>query len=411
MVSMRVGLLSSAIVLVGATNSLACDISEGSIRILSNDFPALQAVNGAAASCATDSVTVTANMTTEHRNIQVPALTANPAEYTTAVVSNSSLVPLLTDGLVRPLDDLIATHGAVVAENQKIVIDGKTMAIAFMANAQHLFYREDILQEAGVDVPITYDEVLAVAKAIQEQELMEFPLGGTFKAGWNLAEEFVNMYLGYGGAFFEPGSAAPAVANAQGEAALEMLKSMTEYMSPDFLTYDSNALQAEFEAGNVALANFWGSRAGGVTDDEGAMPEIASAIRFTAAPTVLDGGKPASTLWWDGFTIATNVSDADAEASFLAMLNGTSAEVANANPTAAVWLIPGYDPGPAAGGVLDTAQSGAAPYPMLPYMGLMHTALGAEIVEFLQGSESAAQALADVEAAYTAAAREAGFLK
>lgn len=408
---MRVGLFSSALLLVGASGGWACDISEGSIRILSNDFPALQAVNGAAANCASDSVTVTANMTTEHRNIQVPALTANPAEYSTAVVSNSSLVPLLSDGLVRGLDDLIARHGAAVAANQKIMIDGKTMAIAFMANAQHLFYREDILREAGVEVPTTYDEVLAAAKAIQDQDLMAFPLGGTFKAGWNLAEEFVNMYLGYGGAFFEPGSAEPAIANAQGEAALEMLKAMTAYMSPDFLTYDSNALQAEFEAGNVALANFWGSRAGGVTDDEGASAEIAGAIRFAAAPTVVEGGKPASTLWWDGFTIASNVTAADAEASFVAMLNGTSAEVANANPDAAVWLMPGYAPGPAAEGVLATAQLGAAPYPMLPYMGLMHTALGAEIVEFLQGSEPATQALADVEAAYTAAAREAGFLK
>ena len=41
----------------------------------------------------------------------------------------------------------------------------------------------------------------------------------------------------------------------------------------------------------------------------------------------------------------------------------------------------------------------------------MHGALGAEITEFLQGSESAEQALADVEAAYTAAAKEKGFLQ
>ena len=38
-------------------------------------------------------------------------------------------------------------------------------------------------------------------------------------------------------------------------------------------------------------------------------------------------------------------------------------------------------------------------------------ALGAEISDFLQVSESAEQALADVEAAYTAAATEKGFLK
>jgi hypothetical protein len=48
---------------------------------------------------------------------------------------------------------------------------------------------------------------------------------------------------------------------------------------------------------------------------------------------------------------------------------------------------------------------------MLPYAGLMHTALGAELVEFMQGKEDAAKALADAEAAYIAAAKEGGFIK
>lgn len=47
---------------------------------------------------------------------------------------------------------------------------------------------------------------------------------------------------------------------------------------------------------------------------------------------------------------------------------------------------------------------------MLPYMGLLHTAIGNNLTEFLQGTESAEQALADVTAAYNTAATEAGFL-
>ena len=41
----------------------------------------------------------------------------------------------------------------------------------------------------------------------------------------------------------------------------------------------------------------------------------------------------------------------------------------------------------------------------------MHTALGGEVAAFLQGKKSAEQALADVEAAYNASAKEKGFLK
>ena len=76
----------------------------------------------------------------------------------------------------------------------------------------------------------------------------------------------------------------------------------------------------------------------------------------------------------------------------------------------AVWLIEGYKPSEAAVGVFEAAKMGTVPYPMLPYMGLMHTALGNELSDFLQGKETAEQALADVEAAYTAAAKEKGFL-
>ena len=61
-------------------------------------------------------------------------------------------------------------------------------------------------------------------------------------------------------------------------------------------------------------------------------------------------------------------------------------------------------------GVVASAQGGASPYPMLPYMGTLHGAIGAELPDFLQGKESAEQTLADIEAAYTAAAKEKGFL-
>ena len=33
------------------------------------------------------------------------------------------------------------------------MIDGKVMAIAFMGNGQHMFYRTDILEQAGLPVP------------------------------------------------------------------------------------------------------------------------------------------------------------------------------------------------------------------------------------------------------------------
>jgi multiple sugar transport system substrate-binding protein len=403
--------LSTIFLFIIAQNSYAaCGITSGSIRILANDFPAIHAILSAAEKCAGGGVTFTKNTTKEHRNLQVAGLTANPAEFTSAIVANGSIVPLLNDGLIRPLDDLVAKHGKGLKKHQLITINGKIMAIAFMANAQHLFYRKDILDQVNLEIPTTYEEVLSAAKAIRAKGIMEYPFALNTKKGWNLGEEFVNMYMGYDGQLFKPGTAIASINNVKGVAALKMLKSLTEYSNPDFLTFDSNATAAMWEAGKLSLATMWGSRGGAILDDKGSTSNITSNTGLSGAPTVAGGSTPATTLWWDGLTIAKNITDKDAEATFIAMMNGISTDVVKANNDKAVWLVEGFVPGKAAAGVSASAKAGAPPYPMLPYAGLLHSALGSELAEFLQGNESAQQALADVEAAYNATAKEKGFL-
>ena len=406
----KLSMISATAVFMGTTAYAGCGISSGNVSILGNEFAAIQAVAEGAKQCAGDGVTVESNLNKDYRELQVAALTANPAQYTAVTTTNAAIVPLLGDDLIRPLDDLIAKHGQNLSKNQMITVDGKVMAVAFMANAQHLFVRKDVLEAAGVDVPTTYEEVIAAGKAIKDAGLMEHPFATTSKTGWNLGEEFVNMYLGFGGEFFKPGTAEPNINNEAGIAALNTLKSLTELANPDYLAFDSNAVQASWEAGEIAMAHLWGSRGTGLLDNEGSTEEIVSNTLLVSSPTVGGGDIPASTLWWDGFAIASNISDEDAEASFLAMLNGISPAVVKANNDAAVWLVEGYEPSPASAGVFATAAGKTKPYPMIPFMGLMHTALGAELTEFLQGSESAEQALADTEAAYISAAKEKGFL-
>ena len=407
------GAVSFAALIAGGGAAFAdCGIQgAGSVRILSNDFEALRVVNTAAADCATDAVKVTANATAEHKNIQGPALTANPAEYTVAVVANNSIVPLLNDGLIRPLDDLVAQYGASLQPNQLVKIDGKVMAIAFMGNGQHLFYRKDILEKASLEVPKSYEELLAAAQIIKDKGLMEYPLAASDKPGWDLAAEFVNMYLGTGAEFFADGSAELAIDNDNGRTVLATMSAMTKFMNPDYLTYDANELNKVWDAGNVALMEQWGSLAGATIDATKANPDVAANTGFAAAPTIGGGTIPAAALWWDGFTIAKNISDEDAAASFQAMIHGISPETVAAHPEAATWLVAGYTPGPAAVGVIGNASGGAKAYPMQPYMGLLHTALSAELADFIAGKEEADQALADVKAAYDAAAKEGGFLK
>ena len=398
-----------ALSLTAFSAAQACEIG-ARVSVVGNEFPAIQTVGAGAAACT--GAEVSTNLTADHQKINVPGMQGNPAEYTSAIVANSSIVALMNEDVIRPLDDLVAKHGGDLKSSQLIKVNGKIMAVAFMANAQHLMYRKDVLADLGISVPKTYEEMLAAAEKIRASGKMQNPVGGAYKAGWNLAQEFNNMFLGYGGSHFESGSANPSINSEAGVNALNMMKALSEYMNPDFLTHDSNVTNAEYRAGNIALLNMWGSRASSQTTAEGVTDAVKNGHAIAGPMTVGGGSTAASTLWWDGWTVAKNISDAEAEATFIAMMNGISPSMMSDENirTQAVWLIDGYTPTDAAIGVFEAAKMGTTPYPMLPYMGLMHTALGAELPDFMQGKESAEQALADVEAAYIAAAKEKGYL-
>ena len=401
---LKTALIAGALSVMSSGSYAACSFTNvNTVKSLSAGFEAWKAVTSAMAECGN----VEAELDQEFRKKQPEAFAANPSLYHIGGVANSTAVPLIDAGTIRPLDDLVAKYGQNLKANQLVRVDGKIMAIAMMVNAQHMMYRNDIFADLGIAEPQTYEDVLAAAKKIKAAGVVDYPLGGTYKTGWNLAEEFVNMYMGFDGAFFND-DLSPSINNANGVAALEMMKSLTEYMDPEYLVSDSTYVQQQFQQGKIAMANLWASRAGAM--DNADESQVVGLVTMSTAPTVGGGSTPASTLWWDGIVIAANISDAAAENAFRVAMEGLDTEMVKANNDAAVWLVDGYEPTATAAGAFATANNGAKPYPASKQMSLMHTALGNGIAAFLTGEKSAADALADIEAAYTTAAKEAGVL-
>ena len=371
------------------------------LKSLSAGFEAWKAVTDAMAECGNFS----ASLDQEFREKQPEAFAADPALYQIGGVSNATLVPLLNAGTIRPLDDLVEKHGQNLIPNQLIKVDGKTMAIAMMVNAQHLMYRNDVLVDMGIKEPKTYDDVLVAAAKIKEAGVLEYPIGGTFKTGWNLGQEFVNMYLGEGGSFFGEGNL-PAINNGQGVAALETLKAMTEYMDPEYLVSDSTYVQQQFQQGKIAMANLWASRAAAMNDE--AESQVVGKVTMAAAP--MGSALPATTVWWDGIVLAANMSDEEADAAFRVALEGMDSDMVSANNDTAVWLNPVYTAGELAAGAAASAAAGAKAYPASGPMGIMHTALGNGLADYLTGAKDAQTTLADIEADYITTAKEAGLI-
>ncbi len=403
--------LAFANLMVTTSSALSCGTDPGAVRILSNDFDSLRIVAAAALECASPTVTITKNQTTQHAELQVPALKVNPAKYTVVILSNDTMTALLNGGLLRSLNDLVARYGQQLKANQFVTIDGKIMAVAFMVNAQHLFYRADVLAEVGVPPPSSYEQMLDAARRIRDKGIMRYPLAATDRPDWDLAQEFINMYLGYGGELFDGGTARTVIVNERGVKALEMMKSLTAYMRPDFLTYTTDSIAPMWAANEVAMANLWGSRANAFLTGNSIPLAIARSTRFAAAPTVGGQHIPSTTLWWDAFAIAKNIDDADARASFQTMMHAISPAAANAHPGAAVWLTSDAKTSASAAGVIASVKGGAKSYPTAPYMGYLHNAIGANLAAFMQGRKSAEETLQDAATTYTTAVREAGYLR
>ena len=394
----KIALLATTAALMSASAAQADGHCDGAgLSILSAAFPAVEAVQDEAAACG-----AATERDQEHKDKINPSLEANPAAYNAVIGANSTFTAANSAGLVAAITNVPGV--AELPVSMKVEQGGEVVAIAMMANAQHLMVRADVLEATGMDMPTTYEDVLVLADKAKEMGLMEYPLTGTYAAGWNLGEEFVNMWQATGEDMFVNGTEAN-IENDAGIATLNMMKALTERMNPDFLTFNSDAVQAQFEQGTAGIANLWGTRAQKVIDGAAALGQE---VVMGSAPTMGGGSIPASTLWWDGFFFAANQSEEDLARAVALAIDSADKDMLmkGDNAAQAVWIIDGYEPTAAAAGVFATAANGVPSYPMLPHMGKMHTALGAELSEFLSGQESAEQALADVVAAYNAAMAE-----
>ena len=89
-----------------------------------------------------------------------------------------------------PLDDLIKTASTdwewadfYPALQDDVTIEGKVLAVPYRMDTRPMWYREDILKEAGVEVPTTWDEMITAAKACAKMEN-----GKITREGWHFAD-------------------------------------------------------------------------------------------------------------------------------------------------------------------------------------------------------------------------------
>jgi alpha-glucoside transport system substrate-binding protein len=124
----------------------------------------------------------------------------NPPDIAT-VSQPGTMADFVERGALQPLD--FATDAVTENFGESIVttgsVDGTLYGLLFKAaNKSTIWYNVASFEDAGVDAPATFDDLLADAKTIDASGLPAYSIGGA--DGWTLTDLFENIYLRTAGA-------------------------------------------------------------------------------------------------------------------------------------------------------------------------------------------------------------------
>ena len=322
-------------------------------------------------------------------------------------ISNASLYRLASQKLLRPLDDLAERYKVLLHPRQLIRQDGRVIAIAVAANTKAMTVHRELLVQEGIGTPKTYDGLIEAVEKLKatDSRLFEVPLTLAYKPGWNLTQEFIDLFLGAGGSLFgEAGK--PSVSTEKGIAALEQMKKLAAYLPKEARERDAATVLNDLMRFTAPMSVTWVSSVGPL--DNPAVSRVAGKMQILPAPAIGDSGKPAATLWWEGFAIPVSATEEEAEAAFLTALEGLDEDMLAEHGWEALWLVKDFQPGHLAKDVLAAIDAGIEPYPDSQALNLLRRALNDQIEAVVFDNRDPASALKRAEADYMKAARELG---
>lgn len=199
------------------------------------------------------------------------------------------------------------------------MLDGELIGLPVRGHVQLMFYRTDLLAEAGVEPPQTWEDMVVAAKAIQENtdaSGIALPYGKL--NGQNLMV-WMNLLWGNGGDLFDADGNA-IFNSAEGVAATEIYISyLAEEIVPagSAVFVEQDAVNS-FKQGNSAMLPVWWWVNSQLTDPEQSTL-TADQVGFTALPSVAGADRTTFTNTWI-FGVTQESDNKDAATEFLGWL-------------------------------------------------------------------------------------------
>lgn len=186
--------------------------------------------------------------------------TADIDMYQTDVIWAPQLADHFVD-LTEAAKDLTPLHFSSVIESQ--TTDGKLVALPLFTDAPALFYRTDLLEKHGKEVPKTWAELTETAQTIQDAERAEgandlwgFVWQGNAYEG--LTCNALEWVKSHGGGQIIEADGTISINNPQAVAALEQAAKWVNTISPGgVLSYQEEEARGVWQTGNAVFMRNW----------------------------------------------------------------------------------------------------------------------------------------------------------
>ena len=136
---------------------------------------------------------------------------------------------------------------------------GKLYRIPIRSDVGMLYYREDLLKEAGYEPPETFEELLKISQALQKAGLANWGYLWQGHQYEGLAAMFVEVLEGYGGFWVNSDTLEVGLDRPETLKAIEFLRStIKEGVSPPGVTtYQEEETRRLFQSGQAAFLRSW----------------------------------------------------------------------------------------------------------------------------------------------------------
>ncbi len=218
-------------------------------------------------------------------------------------------------GYLLPLDSVVDAIGADdYVEGSLFRHDGHVYAVPYATSVYGLWVRSDLLAQAGLPLPASYDEVLAAAKGLSQGEVYGIALPG----GQNIASvNYFSTFLWQSGGDYFDCKGNVIFDRPEALRAVQKWAALSQYAPPGFTVWGYQEQIDAFLRGRVAMA-MYGGRLGWTMHQR--TPELEDRVALIFPPW----GEQQVTLGvWSRFALAAGTKHPAEAKEFLQwMLSG-----------------------------------------------------------------------------------------